>query len=104
QEDRLLRTNFLAVAAEDASQHIDFEFLGSFLNVADFRRACGPGRMHANGLGRADKFAKLACDAFDSALWIAHQVRRTAIALGDDPLLLRVLHGDLLLEEVADGD
>src|SRR5262245_46446520 len=34
QEDRLLWTHLLAKAAEDATEHIDVEFLWSFFNIA----------------------------------------------------------------------
>src|SRR5256886_10450850 len=105
QENRLLRTNLLAIAAEDAAEHVDLKFFRHLLRV----RAVGdrPFRAWRNdfdSLGRADKFAELAGDALGVAFLVARQVRRSAIALRHDRFLFRILHRRFLPEEVTQCD
>jgi len=72
QEDRLLRADFLAVAAEDASEHVDLEFEAAIFSA--FERSAGDhsgGRRDPDGLGRTDEFAELAGDTLGIALLIA---------------------------------
>src|SRR5208283_4550034 len=64
EENRLLRTDFLAEAAEDATEHVDFKLPGRLLYVARLGRTPGTGRRDADGLGGADELAQLAGNAF----------------------------------------
>src|SRR6266852_5053362 len=52
QENRFLRADFLAIAAEDAAQHVNLKFLWRLLDVAHLRRAVRSRRRDPNGLGR----------------------------------------------------
>src|SRR5262245_52438800 len=82
QENRFLGTDFLAEAAEDASQHVDLEFLRHLFRigtVSDLARRTG--RRDLDGFRRADKFAKLAAHAFGAAFLILHEIWRTTITL-----------------------
>src|SRR5688572_7408737 len=88
QEDRFLRANLLAIATEDATQHVDFEFPGRFFNVANFRRTRWPRRRDADRLGRAHEFTKLARHAFGAALGILDEVWRPAITRRHGPFFL----------------
>src|SRR2546429_9702721 len=63
QEDRLLRTNLLAIAAEDAAEHIDLKFLRHLLRVrAVGDLSCRTRWNDFDGFGRADKLPELAGD------------------------------------------
>ena len=105
QEDRFFRADFLAEAAEDAPKHVDLEFLRHLLRVRTIRELPRrTGRRDLDGLGRTDKFAKLAAHAFGAAFLILHKIRRAAIALRHDPFLLGILHRHFLFEEVAQRD
>src|SRR5688572_28337447 len=104
QKNGFLGTYFLAIAAKDAAQHVDLEFLWRFLDVADFRRARWAGGIDANGFRRAYELAELASDAFDAAFGVAAEIGRAAITFRHDPLFLPILHGDFLFEEVAQRD
>src|SRR6266700_2834665 len=44
QKNGFFRTDLLAIAAEDAAQHIDLEFFGRFFDIPRFRRTFWPGR------------------------------------------------------------
>src|SRR4051794_2923362 len=104
EEDGFFRTNLLAKSAEDAAEHIDFKLTRGFFDVADFGRAAGAWRSNANGLGRANEFTKLAGDAFGAAFLVFDQVGSTAVIRWNSPLLFRVLHRNLLAEEMAERD
>src|SRR6266576_3706234 len=80
QEDRFLRADLLAIAAEDAAEHVDLEFPGHLLGVGPVGVARHrAGRCDANRLRRADELAKLARDALGVAVLVLHEIRRAAI-------------------------
>src|SRR6185436_9190559 len=91
QEDRFFGAYFLAITAEDAAEHVDFEFERHLLGVrAVGLEAAVAGRNDPDGLGRTDEFAKLARDALGVAILIFHEIRGAAIAFGHDPFRFRI--------------
>ena len=105
QEDRLLRTDLLAIAAEDAAEHVDLEFPGHLLSVWPVGGlVVRSGRDDPDRLGWADEFAELAGNALRVALLVPHQVGRPAVAFGHDPLLFRILHRHFLAKKMTNRD
>jgi hypothetical protein len=102
--DGVERTGQLAVAAEDATAHVDLVDAG----VALTRRvALGLGvlgRDDADAVGRAGGCAERAADALLEAVLVPVQAVPAAEARVDGPLVLRVLLGHGLAEQVAEGD
>src|ERR1022692_3729632 len=93
QKDRFLRANFLAEAAKDAAQHVDLKFLRHLFRVGavgGFAKFAG--RRDADGFRRANKFAKLARNAFRVAVLILHEIGRAAIFRRERPFLLGIFH------------
>src|SRR5439155_15706837 len=75
QEDRFFGTNLLAIAAEDAAEHIDLELLWYLLRIRPVGgRTVGTGRNDSDRLGRADEFTELAADAFGVAFLVLHEI------------------------------
>src|SRR4051812_16030775 len=96
--DRLLRTHFLAVAAEDAAELVDLEH--QRIAVALLVLA----RHQLDAVGRTDGRAQPARDAFRLAVLGREHAMRAAPPLADRFLLLRILGGDLLrIEHVLEG-
>src|SRR6185369_1066622 len=104
KENRFLRANFLAEAAEDAAKHVDVKFFGGLFHIAGFGSSSRPWRNNVNGFGRTDELEELAGDAFGAALLILHQVRRTPVTLRHDPLLFGILHRHFFLKKMPNRD
>src|SRR5712691_3887612 len=103
QHDRLHGARILAVAAEDAPQHVDLVGLGVALA---WRDAVLVGVLRGDdqdAANRARRGAQLAADAALEPVLIAPQVVPTAVALGPRRLLLRVHGRDHRREEFAQG-
>jgi hypothetical protein len=104
QDDRLRRAGLLAVAAEDAAQHVDLVAAGVALAGRDARLVGVLGRLDVDGLGRAGGGAQRAADAALQAVLVAHQVVAAPEARDRDRLLLGILDGDGRAAEVTKDD
>src|SRR5580765_2839654 len=105
QEDRFFRTNLLAIAAENAAEHVNLKFPWDLLRIRPVGgRAVWARRNNPDRLGRTDKFTELAGDTLGVSVLILYQVGRAPITLGHDPFLLGILHRDFLTEEVTQRD
>src|SRR3954464_6398957 len=76
EKNGLLRTNLLAIAAENAAQHVDLKFPGGLFHIAHLGNSGRPRRRDPDGFGWADEFTQLTRDTLDAALLVFHQIRR----------------------------
>src|SRR5216684_5306086 len=95
QKNRLLGTNLLAHAAENAADHIDIKFLWIFF---DFGESIGRRNFAGNdfdGARRTNEFTELTSDTAHSAIRITYERGRAAIMFWQlrVALFFRVLHG-----------
>src|SRR6202165_4419152 len=82
QHDRLYRARVLAVAAEDAAQHVDLVRLGVALARRDALLLGVLGSDHENAGERTRGGAQLAADAALEAIVVPAQVMPASIPLG----------------------
>ena len=75
----LFGTDFLAHAAVDAADHIDFKFLGALFHLGPFVIGWDFGGNNLDGLRRADEFAKLTGDTALTLLLIGDERRNTTV-------------------------
>src|SRR5690348_12404097 len=92
--DRFLRADFLAVAAEDAAEFVDLEQQRIAVALLVLTRH------QLDAVGGADGGAEPARDALGLAVLGREHAVRAAPSLADGLLLLGVLRGHLLLEDV----
>jgi hypothetical protein len=96
-DDGVHRAGLLAEAAVDALEQVDVVARGTA------RAVRGHVRLDGDGQRRAHRFAQLAGDAALFTVRVAAQRVQAAEARRLRGLLLRVVHGELRLEEFADG-
>src|SRR5438477_262625 len=94
EHDRLHRARVLAVAAEDAAQHVDLIRLGVALARRDSVLVGVLGRDHEDAAHRAGSGAQLAADAALEPVVVAAEIVTAPIALGARGLVLRIHRGD----------
>src|SRR6478672_9612163 len=104
QRDRVERAGELAVAAEDAARHVDLVDARVALARRDtiLRRVLG--RHDADAVRRARRRAERAADALLEAVLVPVQAMASAEARVHRSLVLRVLLGDRLLEDLLQRD
>src|SRR5207249_7143587 len=102
QHDRLHRAGVLAVAAEDAAQHVDLVRLRVALARRHAVLVGVLGGDHEDAADRASRRAELAADAALEPVVIAAQVVAAAVALRARRLLLGILGSDLRREVLAE--
>src|SRR5581483_4386645 len=104
QRDRVERACDLAVAAEDAAAHVDLVDARVALSRRDavLRRVLS--RHDADAVGGARSRAERAADALLEAVLVPVQAVAAAEARIDRALVLRVLLGDRLLEDLLERD
>src|SRR6266545_1458283 len=106
--NRLLGAHFLAVAAEHAAEFVDLVDQGIAVSLLVLARH------QLDAVGRADLGTQSAGHALRAALLVGHHPVGAPPARRESPLphamravgalLLRVLHGDPLLEHVLEGE
>src|SRR5690242_14464776 len=99
--DGILGAGFLAEAAEDATQHVDL-VAGCvlFFPVEMFLARLPLGGLHSDGFGGAGDGAKAAGRAALPSLLVPVQDVQAPEYRAEGPLLLRVVDGSLLFEQV----
>src|SRR5213079_2107027 len=104
ERDGVERARELAVAAEDAAAEVDLVDARVALAGRDavVRRVLG--RDDANAVGRARSGAERAADALLEAVVVPPEPVPAAEARVDRPLVLRVLLGDRLREDLSECD
>ena len=100
QPDGFLGANLLAESAINAAEHVDFKFARGFLDVRVGRVGGDFAGRDADGLGRTDKFAELAGDAFFASVGVAHERGRAAVAGEKLGAFLGVIYGERLGDDV----
>jgi hypothetical protein len=104
EKNCFLGAYFLAKPTENAPQHINLEFPGRLLHVANLESADWSWWRDADRFRGTNKFAKLARNALNPIILIINEVRRASITFRHDPFFLRILHGHFLPEEMANRD
>jgi hypothetical protein len=97
-EDRRDRARLLAVAAEDAPGLVDL--VDRSVAGARLHRSVVLGRLQVDGVGRAGHRAEPAGHALLQAVLVAHQDLLAPVLGERGELLVRVVRGDLLPENV----
>ena len=104
KKNGFLRTNLLAISTVNATEHVDFEFLRSLLDVFAILLFFGNRtRSNPNGFRRTNEFAQLTGNAFFTSVGIFDQSRNTSIILRKLWFFLGVLEGNLFLEHIGKG-
>lgn len=98
QKNSFFGTNFLAVAAEDAAEHVDVKPGRDLLAVGPG----GRGGLDGDAFGGAGRGAHVTGHAFDPALLILCQFVEAAVPCRNRPLLLGVLHSEPFPEQVPE--
>src|ERR1700719_3533092 len=95
QKNRLLGTNLLAHAAENAADHVDIEFLWVFFNLGEPISRWNFAGNDFDGARRTNEFTELTSHAAHTAIRITYKCWRSAIIFWQlrVPLFFRVLHG-----------
>src|SRR5690606_1079308 len=89
----------------DATQHVDLIFRGILLFAVQMLfTGLALGSFHGDGFGRTGKRAESASGAAFATLFITIQNLKSAEYFRKGTLLLRILNGSLLLEEVLQRD
>src|SRR6202521_609287 len=102
QHYRLHRARVLAVATEDAAQHVDLVGLRVALSGRDPFLVAVLGGDHEDAADRARRGAQLAADAALEPVVVAAQVVAAPVALRPRTLVLRVGERDLRPEELGE--
>src|SRR4029453_3381011 len=72
QENRLLRTNFLAHPAVNAADHVDIEFLRKFFDLGETNGRRNLAGKNVDRARRKNEFAKLTGDTAHPSTRVAH--------------------------------
>src|SRR5216684_819946 len=102
QHDRLHRARVLAVAAEDAPQHVDLVRLRVALAGRNAILVGVLGRDDEDASDRAGRRAELAADAPLETVLVAAQVVAAPVPLGSRALVFRIFERDRGREELAE--